>query len=506
MGTLATIDIIVLAGYFVLILIIGLWSYSSVKDTGDYFMGKRRFGKILMIAHALGTGTHTEMPVSVAGASAQIGLAGIWYQFMWLFSTPFYWLLSPIYRRMRYITIGDFFENRYSSKLGVFYAFWGLLIFVVNIGTLLKGTGTTVEGITGGGITSSTAILIMTIVILIFGLAGGLVAAMWTDLIQGTFIVIMSFLMVPFAILDPKVGGFSGLHQKLSAEMFSLVAPHEVTLFFVIMAVITGLVGIVVQPHHMAVAGSGKGEFECRMGWAYGNFIKRFCTIGWSFIGIAGAIIFAGEFTPETRELVFGMSVTRLLPPGLVGLMLASIIAAAIGMTDAFMVDGAALFTRNFYQRYMKKTESEKHYLFVARLSSALMVLGGIAFALYIPNVIFGLKIMWKLNAYMGIAFWVGMIWRRANSYGAWTSMILSAILSLSVGETLPWGLGWSLEWESALYLPIGFATMIIVSLLTPEESKEKLDNFYTLIHTPVGEEKKLRDKGVPIILEREGA
>jgi hypothetical protein len=57
--------------------------------------------------------------------------------------------------------------------------------------------------------------------------------------------------------------------------MFSLIAPKELTLFTIAMLVISGLVGIVAQPHHMSVAGSGKTEMNCRVGWTYGNFIKQ---------------------------------------------------------------------------------------------------------------------------------------------------------------------------------------------------------------------------------------
>ena len=113
---LSILDLVVIGAYFLCLTIIGIMTYKSVKSTGDYFMGNRRFGKILMIGHALGAGTHTDQPVAVAGACSQIGLAGIWYQWLWMFATPFYWLIAPIYRRLRYVTLGDFFEKRYGSS------------------------------------------------------------------------------------------------------------------------------------------------------------------------------------------------------------------------------------------------------------------------------------------------------------------------------------------------------------------------------------------------------
>ena len=75
------LDWVVLGLYFVGILGIGLWSYLRVKNTSDYFMGGRRFGKVLMMFFAFGVGTSSEQAVSVAAGSFRNGLAGIWYQF-----------------------------------------------------------------------------------------------------------------------------------------------------------------------------------------------------------------------------------------------------------------------------------------------------------------------------------------------------------------------------------------------------------------------------------------
>jgi SSS family solute:Na+ symporter len=69
-------DWIVLFAYFIGITDVGLWTYKKIKSSADYFMGNRRFGKILMIVQAFGVGTHTDQPVSVAVASYTTGLAG----------------------------------------------------------------------------------------------------------------------------------------------------------------------------------------------------------------------------------------------------------------------------------------------------------------------------------------------------------------------------------------------------------------------------------------------
>src|SRR5579875_3181327 len=118
---LSMLDWIVLGLYLGGILALGLYVSRGVKDPKEFFIGDRRFGKAIMIAQALGTGTHSDQAVGVAGAAYTSGLSGIWYQWMWLFTTPFYWVLAPVFRRLRVLTTADFFELRYGRAYAVMY-------------------------------------------------------------------------------------------------------------------------------------------------------------------------------------------------------------------------------------------------------------------------------------------------------------------------------------------------------------------------------------------------
>ena len=78
------LDWAVLAFYFILIVVIGWWSLKKVKDMSDFFMGGRRFGKVFMMFFAFGAGTSSEQAISVVAGTWRVGLAGIWWQFLWL--------------------------------------------------------------------------------------------------------------------------------------------------------------------------------------------------------------------------------------------------------------------------------------------------------------------------------------------------------------------------------------------------------------------------------------
>lgn len=501
MAGISIIDLCVILFYAFVVIWLGWRAKKKVSNSGDYFLGGRRGNKLMQIANALGAGTHTAQAIAVSGATYQIGLAGIWYQWLYLFATPVYWLLAPVYRRLRYVTIGDFFQERYGTKLASAYSVMGILYFMGEVGLILKATGVSLEAITGGLVSAEFIVVLLTIFFLSYSVIGGLTSALIINLLQGVLIVLLSFLIIPFAL--HAGGGFSSIKAKLPDYMFSFVAPKEVTLFFIIMIIINALVGVSVLPHHMAINGSGKSEMNCRTGWTFGNFTKRFATLGWALVGVFAAALFPG-LNEKDREFAFGIAVTRLLPTGLIGVMISAMIASVLAACHNYMVGGSALFTRNFYSKIIKGDSNENQKLKVARISSLVVVIGGVIIALTIPTVVEGLKYIWQITAFFGISFWVGIMWKKANRYGVWVSLITTIISSLYVGNYTPWSLGLPFEYQIAIYLPIGFISLIVVSLFTKREPEYQLNKFFTLLHTPVGEEFKLKEKGIDIIHDGE--
>ena len=88
-------DYAVLAVYFLFLLIVGLNQACKIKNSGDFFM-PRKFGKVMMIMFSFTTGTHSDQAVGVCSKSFTNGVSGIWYQWLYLFATPFYWLIAAL--------------------------------------------------------------------------------------------------------------------------------------------------------------------------------------------------------------------------------------------------------------------------------------------------------------------------------------------------------------------------------------------------------------------------
>jgi SSS family transporter len=484
---------------------IGVWTATRVKDSSDFFMGGRRFGKLFMIFFAFGAGTNGNQAVGVAAKTYTSGLSGIWYQWLWLFATPFYWIIAPFFRRMRAITTGDFFEYRYSAPTAGLYTVVGGLQLIVNIGTMLLGSGAVISAISGGAIPPSVSIPVMTVLFVTYGIAGGLAAAVVTDLIQGVLTVVLSFLLLPFCM--SAVGGMAGLHESINdPAMLSLVAPGEINGFHIFILALNALVGIVTQPHIMGVCAAGKNEMDGRVGFAAGNLLKRVCTIAWMLTGLCAVVMYTNLEGAEIDQ-VYGKMANDLLPqimPGLVGIFLASLLASVMSSCDAFMVSTSGLFTQNLYRRFFVPNEDEAHYVKVGRIASLVIVAISLFYAYTLKDVVSGLELFWKISALMGAAFWVGLFWRGATTAGAWAGTFVGFAVFLvteldfigfdawavaNLPDYMIWDDAFRVSWQMASYLTASFATIIIVSLFTKRVSQEQLDRFYGCVHTPIGED-----------------
>ncbi|MCP4812729.1 MAG: hypothetical protein GY888_09490, partial [Planctomycetaceae bacterium] len=185
------------------------------------------------------------------------------------------------------------------------------------------------------------------------------------------------------------------------------------------------LAGIVVQPHFIATGGgSAKSEQDARVGLVVGNFLKRFCTLGWVFTALIAAALYAD--VPELIEhpdRTWGYASMQLLGPGFRGLMLACLLAALMSSVDAQMVVGAGLILRNLYMPFIRPNGDEKEYLWVGRVVGVVIVGGSVVFALTIFDMLGQLQLTFWFPLVFAAPFWLGMYWRRATTRAAWITV-----------------------------------------------------------------------------------
>jgi Na+/proline symporter len=481
------LDWAILAAYLVIITAIGLIVGYRVRHSGEYFLGGRRFGPWLMIGQSFGVGTHAEMPVALAGAVYTLGASAIWFQWKNLFITPFYWLMAPVFRRIRRTTMAEFTEDRYGPWMGAIYVVFALCFFIINTGSMLKGAGKVISQATGGTVGVNEIVAAMTVMFILYSFVGGLVAAAWTDLFQGILIIVLSFMLIPLGW--QVVGGLDGMKASLEPFRFSLATPSGITPWVIAMLTINGLVGIMAQPHQLATVGTGRDERTCRIGMVYGNMVKRVCTVGWALVGLIVAAMIAQGRAPASAlgdaENAFGFACRQLLFPGALGLLIAAVLAANMSTCSAFLVDSGALFTEGLYRRRVMPGRPDRHYLWAGRISGFVITMVGVVYAVFlIQSVLYTFLLTETLATFVGVSVVGGILWRRANRWGA----LASIVASLATNFLLYYATGQRLDhWDANVFLAAlaaGIAALVVVSLVTLPEPAQAMESFFSRLQT----------------------
>ncbi len=303
------------------------------------------------------------------------------------------------------------------------------------------------------------------LVVMAYGILGGLAAAYWTDLLQGLSIILLSCILIPYGLwaLVDKYGdqyveqigpradmtmmdGFAIMHDRVTNDYFGLFSGPEAGEFpwyFIASLTALALMGIVVQPHFIAVGGgSAKTENSARVGLVTGNFLKRLCTIGWGLTALIALALLAGNVNAtDDPERVWGIASREILGPiglGLVGLMLACLIAAAMSSADAYMLVTSALLVRNVYAPYFNPDAEEKTYIRAGRIAGVIIIVGAAAVSMLFYNTFKQYILALEVAIVFAAPFWIGMYWRRASKVAAWATIAFSLGLFFVAPALIP--------------------------------------------------------------------
>ena len=477
------LDLFIVFVYVAVILWLGKRVADKTSDTEDFFLAGRKLGKVYQLFLNFGCSTNADQAVAVTREIYRQGIGGMWIQFLVLFLTPFYWFTTLFFRRVRLTTIGDYFTERFRSKsLGGSYAVFILILSLVGGGigymvaakTMMAMTPKSIEQCTveertsieefqefkelkgqqNEGLTSDQKsryeelneknkkgelhsfisytdpvwfYFIYALIVGIYTMLGGFRAAAITDSIQGILIIIFSIILIPIALT--KIGGFAGLHATVPDYMFELFGSgimSEYAWYTIFAMVLANLVSIVAVAQGMQTAGSATNEMSARVGMIGGMFAKRVIMLFWALAGLLAIGLYAGKINDP--DLIWGFMSKDLLVPGAIGLMLVGILAANMSSLDAGAVSYAALFIKNIYKPLIPN-KSEKHYLFVGRISIAVTLLGGIMVAMEVDNLLELFKYIISIPAIFGASIWLGFIWRRLTKWAVALQVIICIVI-----------------------------------------------------------------------------
>jgi solute:Na+ symporter, SSS family len=446
------LDLLVIAAYLAAVIGIGAWARLKTRTQEQYFLGGRRFGKVTQAFAAFGQVATPDGPVGAATTTFHNGIAGIWSSLLFVFCTPLFWIASPWLRRLRIMTMGDFYVERYGSKrMAATYAILASIGMMAVLSGGYVATAMTAVAMTPHPMLSWRSVVIWAacVATILNAVMGGLAAAFYTAILQGCCVLALSVMLIPFGLarINGRYGGhgpggaLATLHARLPDAYFRIFGSEalpDFTWYYVLaVAAVAGLT-VLTQPNQLVTNAAAKDESTARFGMITGSLVKRICTILWAFSGLIATLLYAGSL--RNSDLVWGYAARDLLGPvhgGLVGLMLVGMLSALMAVSNSLLLTISGLITANLY-RPLRPGRSERHYIVIGRLAGVSFLVGSALIATQFDALFDIMKFTWEYFTVFSAAFWLGLKWRRANRAGAWTSILVTASLLYAIPLALP--------------------------------------------------------------------
>ncbi|MBL4612477.1 MAG: Na+:solute symporter [Emcibacter sp.] len=505
--TLETIDWVIVLSFMLMTLSIGIYTGRKAGSSSeDFFLSGRSMPWWLLGFSMVATTFSTDTPNLVANLTRLDGVAGNWSWWSFLLTGMLTSsLFAHLWRRSGVTTDIEFYELRYAGKPAAFLRIFRAIYIGVIFNVLIMAS-VTLSAIRFSavlfGLDPLTTVLIAGTVTVTFSAIGGLRGILFTDFIL--FIVAMAGAIIAAytAVNIPEVGGLSAMmsHENVVGKLDFFPDMSDPGSYVPLL-----LIPLAVQWWSVWYPGSepgGGGYIAQRMLAAKDEknavgAIVFFNVVHyalrpwpWIVVALASLIVFPDlnslrDAFPDIDESVIGHDMAypamlTFLPPGWLGLVAASLVAAYMSTMSTSLNLGSAYLVNDVYRRFLKPDASEKELVLAGRITTVgSMILAG-GFALLLNDSLQAFKILLSVGAGTGLLFILRWYWHRINAWSEISAMVLSFVASLffqfSTFASLP-------DWQK-LCGAVGVTTVgwIIVTFLTPPTEAEKLDQFYLRI------------------------
>ena len=469
--------------YMAFVLAIGFWASRRVKDLVDYIVAGRRLGFWLTFGTILATWFGTGVAVGGASMAYSFGLRGIIMDPIGagLCILLFGLFFAHILRKLRYVTISDFFRVKYGKAMEVLSMIIQVIAYMGWTASLLVTFGDIFEVYTG--IPWEQGLLIGTLVTIVYTMLGGMWAVTLTDFAQMIIFLTGIVLAVPFVI--NVAGGWGVIASKIPPDMYSILpGPKFEYLGYV------GLFGMMYYISSWLV--QGLGSLSCqdlvqRALSAKDAKTSRYASIaaavGYWTIGLIPALIgiWATIILPdlENPDYVLPMIALKYLPLPIFTIFTVGLLAALMSSADSSMLIPSSMVAWNLLPM-VKPNLSERTKLLISRILVPVFAFASLAIALWAKTIYFLMNLSWELILMVqGIPFILGIYWKKANrsaaiasvivNFAVWIPLIFFVLPHCLVVEegVLDWAV-WDAIYIAALpALVCGTIAFIVTALLT---------------------------------------
>lgn len=496
MGLLASVDWVVIVGYFLLVFGVAIWAAlrerSKRGTSTDYFLAGRDAGWFLVGGSLFASNIGSEHLVGLAGTGAASGVPVAQFEILAsLILLLLGWLFVPFYLSSGVFTMPEFLERRYSPQARWYLAVISIIGYVLTkISVTIYAGGIVFEALMG--VDFWTGAMVVVVVTGVYTVFGGLRAVLYTDLLQ-MFVLIGGAVAVTALGLS-ALGGWGAMADTVGPEFLSLWRPMSDPEFpwtgILFGAPILGVWYWCTDQFIVQRVLAAHGPNHARRGTVFAGYLKLLPLF---IFVIPGVIAFAlsqqGRLDLAQPDQALPTLVGVLLPVGLRGLVVAGLLAALMSSLSSVFNSTSSLVTLDVYKK-LRPAASERQLVLVGQATTAVLVGLGL---LWIPlmELISGqlYTYLQSVQAYIAppiaAVFLIGVFWRRVNASGAIASLLTGFVLG--VGRLVAELNKSHLDGLLFTYADVNFlhfavilfaictAVLVVVSLLTPKPPAEKV-------------------------------
>ncbi len=494
-----------IALYFVANAAVGFYYRARAgKSVDEFFLSGRNVPWWLAGTSMVATTFAADTPLAVTGMVARGGIAGnwLWWSFVagGMLTVFFY---ARLWRRSGVMTDIEFTEIRYSGRPAAFLRGFRALYLGVPINCIVLGWVNLAMVkilMLSLGVTRAGALAIVLGLIAITSMISAL-SGLWgvlvTDLLQ--FVVKMTMVTVLAVAAVHAVGGMDALKMKLAVIDRARGAHAGSVLSFIPdlaspwMPMMTFLVYISLNwwaswypgaepggggyiAQRMFSSKDEKNSLLATLWFNVANYALR--PWPWILVALVSLVVFPGLQDPESGYV---RVMIAYLPPALRGVMLAAFAAAYMSTIATQLNWGASYVVNDFYRRFVRKTETDTHYVWVSRWTTVLLTIVSAVVTFYLGSISGAWKMLLATGAGTGLVLLLRWYWWRINAWSEISAMITAAATSLVL--QLAWGLDTDkpldFAWIMILTVAITTVVWLAVTFLTAPESKDTLVSFY---------------------------
>jgi len=435
--SISDLDISIIMGYLVVVMIIGLWVSRKTRGGDDLFLAGRRLGWSAIGFSLFASNISSTTLIGLAGAAYLWGIAVSNYEWMAAVVLGLGCIIIiPLYLQAGVTTVPEFLEYRFDRRSRYYFSGITLIanVFIDTAGTLFAGA--MVLKVFFPEIDLYTACIMLALFAGIYTAAGGLAAVVYTDVIQAIILLFGSCLVTwyTFAQVD-----FSWAHVVAHTD------PSQLSLFLPNsdpnLPWLGALTGVPILGFYFWCTNQfitqrmlgAKNLQHARWGAIFAGFLKLTVLFIMVIPGVIASVFMPGL---ENSDMVFPTLIKTLLPVGIIGIVLAALVAAIMSSIDSTLNSAATLMTIDFIKPNSKEMSDAK-IMWVGRGAIIAFMIIAVSFAPMIANFEGLFNYLQVVLSYlmppMAVLFSVGILWKRGTPTGAFASLIVTHAISVAI-------------------------------------------------------------------------